>query len=73
MNKETDRNARAFTEPRSWSAKWCGYGLAAGRSRPKATATGGKPFAEPRGWSAKWCSRGLGFRAAGSSPERRAG
>jgi hypothetical protein len=73
MSRPTDHTTQSFAEPRSWAAKWCGYGLAEGRRRPGAAATSGKPFAEPRGWSAKWCSRGLGFRPAGSNAERRAG
>jgi hypothetical protein len=73
MSTQNDHTRKSFAEPRSWSANWCGYGLAERRRRPRATPTSRKPFAEPRGWSAKWCSRGLGFRATGSSTERRAG
>lgn len=62
MTTKADRNVHKFMEPRSWAAKWCGYGLAADAGRPKARATNGSKFAEPRGWSAKWCSGGLGFK-----------
>ena len=70
MTTRADRNLRKFAEPRSWAAKWCGYGLAARQSSPKASQSSGKKFAEPRGWSAKWCSGGLGFRRRGTDVER---
>jgi hypothetical protein len=62
MDNGADRNAGKFAEPRSWAAKWCGYGLAAGGRRVKETAMNARKFAEPRGWSARWCSGGLGFK-----------
>jgi hypothetical protein len=70
MGTQTDRNAGKFAEPRSWAAKWCGYGLTPRGPRPGPSESSGGKFAEPRGWSAKWCSGGLGFRRRGSGPER---
>jgi hypothetical protein len=59
MDTKNDPNAKKFSEPRSWAAKWCGHGLAGAESRPKAPKTNGKKFTEPRGWSAKWSGGGL--------------
>jgi hypothetical protein len=60
MERQSDRNAGKFTKPRSWAAKWCGYGLAAERPAAEPAKGNGRKFSEPRGWSAKWCSGGLG-------------
>ncbi|MGD2179262.1 MAG: hypothetical protein PVG71_15730 [Anaerolineae bacterium] len=60
MSTQDDRNARKFEEPRSWAAKWCGYGLTAKRRRRESPPHEGEKFGEPRGWSAKWCDGGLG-------------
>lgn len=59
MDTKNDPNAKKFSEPRSWAAKWCGHGLSDTRSHPEAPKTNGKKFAEPRGWSAKWSGGGL--------------
>ena len=63
MDNGADRNAGKFAEPRSWAAKWCGYGLTAERRGERAAAMDARKFAEPRGWSARWCSGGLGFKS----------
>jgi len=60
MDVERERNEGKFAKPRSWAAKWCGYGLAGERPAVESTQVNGRKFAEPRGWSAKWCSGGLG-------------
>jgi hypothetical protein len=59
MNTQNDPNAKKFTEPRSWAAKWCGRGLAGAEPRPQAAKSDAKKFAEPRGWAAKWSEGGL--------------
>jgi hypothetical protein len=59
MAPEANRNERKFSEPRSWSGKWCGYGLSARTSHSKAVERKDGRFSKPRGWSAKWCGRGL--------------
>lgn len=59
MSTGVDPNERKFTQPRSWAAKWCGYGLS-DEKRTSAARRGHRvAFAEPRGWSLKWCSEGL--------------
>lgn len=59
MDTRNDPNAKKFTEPRSWAARWCGHGLARTESRPEAPKSNGKKFIEPRGWSAKWSGGAL--------------
>jgi len=59
MDTKNDPNAKKFSEPRSWSAKWCGHGLSEAKSHPEVPKTNGRKFTEPRGWSAKWSGGGL--------------
>lgn len=59
MDTQQDPNAKKFTQPRSWAAKWCGHGLAPTPDRPKTKKRNGGKFAEPRGWSAKWSGGAL--------------
>lgn len=59
MDNKHDPNAKKFTEPRSWAAKWCGSGLAGADNRPDVPKTNRKKFGKPCGWSAKWSGSGL--------------
>jgi hypothetical protein len=59
MTQRADGNQRKFAEPRSWAAKWCGYGLNEGETQSRAVKRKEGRFSEPRGWSAKWCGKGL--------------
>ena len=60
MDRQRDQNTGKFAEPRSWSARWCGYGLMAREPRRARVDQVGRAFAQPRGWSVKWCGGGLG-------------
>lgn len=60
MNTRADPNAGKFAEPRSWAAKWCGYGLSEKQRSSTERSRVDGTFAEPRGWSVKWCAAGLG-------------
>jgi len=60
MDAQKDRNAGKFAEPRSWAARWCGYGLSNPGPQPQQVQPNQRKFTKPRGWAAKWCGDGLG-------------
>ena len=59
MDTKYDSNEKKFAEPRGWSAKWCGSGLAQSPQQSAAKESNEEKFAEPRGWATKWCGAGL--------------
>jgi hypothetical protein len=59
MNSKDDANAKKFSEPRSWAAKWCGHSLYQAEGPAETPPRNGRKFAEPKGWSVKWSGSGL--------------